>query len=61
MTPDACIRVEKVKNNRNSAWVSLDGANRIKLEDGESIEITGSASPMQMVTNASDNLTDLWA
>ena len=41
--------------------MSLDGANRIKLEDGESIEITGSASPMQMVTNASDNLTDLWA
>ena len=61
LTPDACIKVEKVKNNRNSAWVSLDGANRIKLEDGESIEITGSANALKMVTLHSDNLTDLWA
>ena len=61
LTSDACVRIEKAKNNRNSAWVSLDGANRIKLEDGESIEITGSSCALRMVTLTSDNLTDLWA
>ena len=61
MSSDACIRIEKARNNRNSAWVSLDGANRFKLEDGESIEISGSANPLRMVTLACDNLTDLWA
>ena len=35
------IRVEKVNDNRNAAWVSLDGANRLKLSDGESIVIRG--------------------
>ena len=28
------IRIEKEKDGRNSAWVSLDGANRFKLEEG---------------------------
>lgn len=35
------IRVEKVNDNRNAAWVALDGANRLKLTDGESIVIRG--------------------
>ena len=61
LTPDTVIKVEKVRNNRNAAWVSLDGANRIKLEDGESIEIAGSMTSLKMVTLKSDNLTDLWA
>ena len=61
LTPDTVIKVEKVRNNRNAAWVSLDGANRIKLEDGESIEIAGSETFLKMVTLKSDNLTDLWA
>ena len=57
----AVIRVEKVRDGRNSGWVSLDGANRFKLEEGESIVISGSENPMSMVTLKSDNLTDLWA
>ena len=56
----ATIRVEKIADGRNSAWVSLDGANRLKLEEGESILISGAEHPLQMVTLKSDNLTDLW-
>ena len=33
------VRIEKVADARNAAWVSLDGANRFKLVDGESIVI----------------------
>ena len=55
------IRIEKVIDGRNSAWVSLDGANRFKLNEGESILISGSEHPLSMVTLKSDNLTDLWA
>jgi len=60
--PASCtIRVEKVIDGRNAAWVSLDGANRFRLEEGESILVSGSENPLTMVTLKSDNLTDLWA
>lgn len=55
------IRLEKPKDGRTAAWVSLDGATRFKLEDGESVVIQGSNFPLNMVTLKSDNLTDLWA
>jgi NAD+ kinase len=43
IVPDtAVLRVEKYRDNRNPAWVSLDGANRFILQDGESIVIEGS-------------------
>ena len=57
----SAIRIEKVVDGRNSAWVSLDGANRIKLDEGESIVVSGAVDPLTMVTLKSDNLTDLWA
>ena len=38
----ADIRIEKVRDGRSSAWVSLDGANRFQLNDGESILVSGS-------------------
>ena len=57
----AVIRIQKVADGRNAAWVSLDGANRFKLEEGESIVISGSEHPLSIVTLKSDNLTDLWA
>lgn len=60
LTPDAAVRIEKVANGRGAAWVSLDGANRLKLEEGESIVVRGSPHPLPMVVLASDNLTDLW-
>ncbi len=41
--PGSCsIRIEKVRDGRNSGWVALDGANRFRLADGESISISGS-------------------
>lgn len=61
LSASAEIRIEKVNDSRNSAWVSLDGANRFKLDDGESIVIQSSENPLSMVTLMSDNLTDLWA
>lgn len=48
-------------DGRSAAWVSLDGATRFMLHEGESIMVQGSAHPLQMVTLKSDNLTDLWA
>ena len=33
------IKIRKPKDNRNSAWVSLDGATRFQLLDGEELEI----------------------
>ena len=56
---DICI--ENVNDNRGPAWVSLDGANRFKLDDGESILASGSQDLLSMVILKSDNLTDLWA
>jgi NAD kinase len=56
----AKIRVKKTADGRGNAWVSLDGANRFKLEDDESMLITGSEHPLRFVTYKSDDLTDLW-
>jgi len=60
--PDSSIlKIEKSQDNRTPAWVSLDGANRFQLLDGESIIVEGSEHPLRMVTLKTDNLTDLWA
>lgn len=48
-------------DNRNSAWVSLDGGTRFELKQGEEITISGSSSNIGMVINPTDNLTDLWS
>jgi NAD kinase len=53
--------IEKYRDNRSPAWVSLDGANRFVLQDGESIIIEGSQYPLMFVTLKTDNLSDLWA
>ena len=55
------IKLRKPEDARSGAWVSLDGATRFKLKDGESIIVNGSVHPLKMVTLKSDNLTDLWA
>ena len=57
----ADVRIEKVNDNRGSAWVSLDGANRFQLCDGESIMVSGANEFLNLVILKSDNLTDLWA
>lgn len=57
----AVFKVEKYRDDRSAAWVSLDGANRFLLEDGESIIVEGSQHPLTFVTLKTDNLTDLWS
>jgi len=57
----AVIQLKKPVDGRSQAWVSLDGATRFRLQEGESIEVQGSVHPLQMVTLKNDNLTDLWA
>jgi NAD kinase len=52
--------VQKKVDGRGCAWVSLDGATRFKLGQGESVIVTGSDSNMKFVTQAQDDLTDLW-
>lgn len=54
------IRVQKKVDGRGCAWVSLDGATRFKLDQGESIIVTGSEKDMRFVTQQQDDLTDLW-
>jgi NAD+ kinase len=62
VVPDnAVFTIEKYRDNRSPAWVSLDGANRFVLQDGESIIIEGSQYPLMFVTLKTDNLSDLWA
>ena len=48
-------------DNRNSAWVALDGGTRFELKQGEEIRVCGSQSNIGMVINPTDNLTDLWS
>jgi len=50
----------KKKDNRGQAWVSLDGANRFPIQDGEGVVMTGSSHPLKFVTYKTDDLTNLW-
>jgi NAD kinase len=42
----AVIKLRKPKDGRSAAWVSLDGATRFMLEDGETIVVSGSVHPL---------------
>ncbi len=55
------IELKKRGDGRSAAWVSLDGATRFMLSDGETLRVSASVHPLKMVTLESDNLTDLWA
>ena len=55
------IVLKKPKDGRSAAWLSLDGATRCKLEEGEEVIVRGSKHSLSFVTLKSDNLTDLWA
>ena len=58
---DTKITLRKPVDNRSSAWISLDGATRFELKDGEEIEIGGSQSDLKMVVNEDDNKMALWS
>jgi NAD+ kinase len=50
------IVVKKTNDKRTAAWVSLDGATRFELKDGESLRIKTSRHSMSFVTDPHDNL-----
>ena len=43
LPPQTVIKLSKSVDHRSAAWVSLDGATRFKLEQGEAIIIQGSS------------------
>ena len=55
------ITLRKPCDNRSSAWVSLDGATRFELKDGEEISIQGSEHSLAFVIDKTDNLMSLWS
>lgn len=55
------IKLKKPADGRTSAWVSVDGATRFELKDGESVIIKASPNAVAFVTNPVDNLTALWS
>ena len=55
------ITIKKVKDNRTPAWVSLDGATRFELIDGESLTIQTSHHRLSFVTDPHENLNELWS
>jgi NAD kinase len=57
----ATIMLKKPEDGRNSAWVSLDGATRFELSNGEIIKIKTSKFRVGFITNPTDNLTNLWS
>lgn len=55
------ITLRKPKDNRNSAWVSLDGATRFELRDGEELHVEASDAKLAMVINETDDMMNLWS
>ena len=45
------ITLRKPKDNRNSAWVSLDGATRFELKDGEELCLEAGDFKLPMITD----------
>ena len=60
--PENCtIKLRKPEDGRTSAWVSIDGATRFELRDGESMEIQVSEHPAAFVINPFENNTEMWS
>lgn len=55
------IKLKKPRDGRSSAWVSLDGATRFQLQDGEEVSIKATEKSVAFVTNPTENLTALWS
>lgn len=54
------VSIKKPKDNRNIAWVSMDGATRFMLDEDELLTIEGSENALSLVVNPHDNMIDLW-
>jgi NAD kinase len=55
------ITIRKVQNGRGSAWVSLDGATRFELKEGEEIQIQATDNTISFVVDPTENLTEAWS
>lgn len=55
------ITIRKPMDNRSSAWVSLDGAQRFVLGDGDEIKVQGSVHTLKMVIGQTNNMMTLWS
>lgn len=53
------ITLRKPEDNRNSAWVSLDGATRFELRDGEELHMEAADSKLAMVVDG-NKLMEKW-
>ena len=52
------ITLKKPKDNRNSAWASLDGATRFELHDAEELHLDAADSKVSMIVDT-DNIMKL--
>ena len=60
--PENClIKITKPNDGRTSAWVSMDGATRFELKNGESLLIQASKNALAFVTDQVENLTSTWS
>ena len=55
------ITIRKPCDNRGHAWVSLDGAQRFELKDGEEVKIQGSIHTLKMIIQETDNMMNFWS
>lgn len=53
------ITLRKPEDNRNSAWVSLDGATRFELRDGEEFHLEAADTKLSMIVDTNE-LMNLW-
>ena len=57
----AVITLQKKNDFRNAPWVSLDGATRFQMENGEAIQIKVSQHSIGIITDPQENMTNLWS
>jgi NAD+ kinase len=55
------IIMKKPKDGRGSAWVSLDGATRFELKEGQYITVKASDYAIAFITNPVESLIELWS
>ena len=54
------ITLRKPNDNRSTAWVSLDGATRFELQDGEELILEAADDKVHMIVDT-NNPMELWS
>jgi NAD+ kinase len=55
------IIIKKPKDGRGSAWVSLDGATRFELKEGQYVTIGASEHPITFIKDPTESNIEVWA